>query len=61
MDLGIPLGLHRGLRAWSPVEPCRSTLLSTQKSSFTLPVLFTIGIGGFLSMGHRAVTPAIVF
>ena len=54
-------GVHGGLRASSHGEPCKSPLLSTQKSSFTLPVLFTIGIGGFLSMGHRAVTPAIVF
>ena len=54
-------GVHGGLRASSHGEPCKSPLLSTQKSSFTLPVLFTIGIGGFLSMGHRAVTPAIAF
>ena len=47
--------------AWSHVDPCKSTLLSTRKSSYSLPIRLTVGIGGFLSRCHRAVTAAIVF
>ena len=47
--------------AWSHVDPCKSTLLSTRKSSYSLPIRLTVGIGGFLSKCQRAVTPAIVF
>ena len=43
------------------MEPCNYALLSSQKSSVRLPAWLTIGIGGFLSMCHRAVTPAISF
>ena len=61
MDLRVPLGRPQGKQASSLVEPCKSTLLSNRKSSVSLPVVLTIGIGGFLSRKHRAVTPAIVF
>ena len=39
-------GVHREVRAWSRVEPCKSAPLSTRKSSYTLPIGLTIGIGG---------------
>ena len=58
---GFLHGIHRGVRASSLVEPCKSALLLSQKSSVRLHVRLAIGIGGFLSRGHRAVTPAIVF
>ena len=61
MDLGVPLGRSLGSQASSCVEKCKSTLLLSRKSSVRLPILLTIGIGGFLLMFHRAVTPAIVF
>ena len=54
-------GIQRQVRALSPVELCKSALLSTQKSSYSLPIGLTVGIGGFLLRCHRAVTPAIVF
>ena len=58
---GFLWGVHRGVRAWSLVEPCKSTLLSIRKNSYSLPIRLTVGIGGFLSRCHRAVTAAIVF
>ena len=61
MDLGVPLGHPQGSQASSHVEPCKSALLSSRKSSVRLPVELTIGIGGFLSTCHRAVTPFIMF
>ena len=61
MNLGVPLGRPHGSQASSRVEPCNSTVLPSWKSSVWLPVLLTIGIHGFLSRGHRAVTHAIVF
>ena len=61
MDLGVALGRAQGSQALSRVEPCKSALLSSRKSSVRLPAELTIEIGGFLSRGHRAVTPAIVF
>ena len=61
MDLGVPLGCPQGSQASSRVEPCKSALLTSWKSSVRLPVRLSEGIGGFLSRCHRAVTPAIVF
>ena len=61
MDLGVPLGHPHGSEASSRVEPCKSALLSSWKSSVSLPVRLIIGISGFLSRRHRAVAPAIVF
>ena len=61
MDLGVPLGHPQGIQASSRVELCKSTLLSSWKSSIMLPVGLTIGISGFLSSRHWAVTPTIVF
>ena len=61
MDLGVPLGHPQGSQASSRVEPCKSALLSSRKSSARFPVGLTIGISGFLSRCHRAVTSAIVF
>ena len=61
IDLGVSLGCPQSSQASSHVEPCKSALLSSRKSSVRLPVELTIEIGGFLSRGHRAVTPAIVF
>ena len=58
MDLGVPLGSPQ---ASSLVKPCKCALLESQKSSFRLPVRLTIGISGFLSRRHTAVTTAIVF
>ena len=60
MDFRVPLGRPLVSQASSSVEPCKSALLSSGKSSVSLPVGLTIGICGFLSRGHRAVTPAIV-
>ena len=54
-------GIHRGVRASSHLEPCKSDLPSSRKSSVRLSVELTIGIGDFLLRHHRAVTPAIVF
>ena len=61
MDLGIPLGRQQGSQGSFLVEPCKSALLSSHKSSVRLPVGLTIVIGGFISRRHRAVTTAIVF
>ena len=61
MDLGVHLGHPQWTKDSSRVEPCKSTLLSNQKSSARRPVLLTIGIGGFLSRRHRAFTPDILF
>ena len=58
---GFLCSVHRGVRASSRVEPCKSTLLSSRKISVRLPVGLTIGIGVFLSRRHSAVTPAIMF
>ena len=58
---GFLCSIHRGVRASSRVEPCKSTLLSSRKISVRLPVGLTIGIGVFLSRYHSAVTPAIMF
>ena len=60
MVLRVSLGRPQGSQASSRVEPCKSTLLSSQKNSVRLPVGLTTGIGGFLSRCHPAVTPAIV-
>ena len=60
MDLGVHLWRPQGSQALSRVEPCKSALLSSWKSSVRLPVGLTIGISGFLSRCHRAVTAAIV-
>ena len=61
MDLGVPPGHPKGNLASSRVEPCKSTLLSSQESRLRLAVMLTIVIGGFLSRCHSAVTPYIVF
>ena len=61
IDLGVSLGCPQSSQASSHVEPCKSALLSSRKSSVRLPVELTIGIGGFLSTCHRAVTPFIMF
>ena len=53
MELGVPLGRPHGSQASSRVEPCKSTLLSSQKNSVRLPVGLTTGIGGFLSRPTR--------
>ena len=58
---GFLWGIHRGVRASSRVEPCKSPLHSSQKSSVRLPVVLTIRISGFLSRRHSAITPALVF
>ena len=54
-------GASTGESGFVSVEPCKSSLLSSRKSRVRLPVRLTIGMGGFLSWRHRAVTPAIVF
>ena len=56
MDLRVPRGRPQGSQASSHVEPCKSPLLSSRKSSVRLPVGLTIWIVGFLSRRHRAVT-----
>ena len=61
MDLGVALGRAQGSQALSRVEPCKSALLSSRKSSVSLPFVLTTGIGGFLLRCHRAVTNTIVF
>ena len=61
MDIMVHLGRPQGSQASSRVEPCKSALLSSRKSSVRFPVGLTIGISGFLSRCHRAVTSAIVF
>ena len=55
IDLGVPLGRPLGSQASSGVEPCKSALLSSRKSSGRLPVMLITGIGGFFSRRHRAV------
>ena len=55
MNLGVTLGIHRGVRASTRVEPCTSALLSSRKSSVKLPVWWTIGFCGFLLRSHRVV------
>ena len=61
MDLRISLGHPQDSQALSRVEPGKSALISSQKSSVSLPVWLTIGICGFLSRCHRSIPPAIVF
>ena len=61
MDLRAPLGSPQRSQASSRVEPCKSALLLSWKSSVRLPVGLTIGIGGFLWRCHMAVTPALMF
>ena len=61
VDFGVTLRHPQGSQGLVSCEAVKSTLLSSWKSSVRHLVLFSIGIGGFLSMGHRAVTPAIVF
>ena len=56
MDLRVPRGRPQGSQASSHLEPCKSPLLSSRKSSVRLPVGLTIWIVGFLSRRHRAVT-----
>ena len=60
MGLRFPLGPPEWSQASSHVEPCKSTLLSSRRSSVSLPGGLTIGINDFLSRCHPAVTPAIV-
>ena len=59
--LGVPMEFQQGIQALSRVETCKSAVLLSWKSSVIFPVGLTIGIGGFLSRHHRAVTTAIVF
>ena len=60
MDLGVPLVRRQGSHAFSCVAmQFRSTLKTENQCQASCRV--AIGIGGFLSMCHRAVTPAIVF
>lgn len=54
--LGRPPGSQGLVSFWSHA----SQLLSSRKSSFSLPVRLTLGIAGFLN-GPRAVTPVIMF
>ena len=61
MNLQVVRVCPQGSQDSSHVEPCKSTLLSSRKSSVRLPIGWTIGIVGFLSRCHRAVSPAIVF
>ena len=61
MDLGVPLGRPQVRQASSRVEPCKSALLSSHKSSVRLPVRLNIGNFGFLSRRRRAVTPPSCF
>ena len=61
MDLGVPLGRPQGSQASFPVDPRKSALLSNQKSIVMFPVGLNIGIKGYFSGHHRAVTPAIAF
>ena len=61
MDLGVPLEFPQQSQTLSHVQTCKSAFLSSWKSSVIFPVGLTIGIGGFLSRHHRAVTTAIVF
>ena len=61
IDLGVLLGRPQWSQALSRVEPCKSALLSSWKSSVRFPVVFTVGISGFLSRSHLVVTSAIVF
>ena len=56
MDLRVPRGRPQGSQASSHLEPCKSPLLSSRKSSVRLPVGLTIWIVGFLSRRPRAVT-----
>ena len=58
---GFLWGVHRGGRASSSVERCKSALLWSRKSSVRLHVGLMFGIDGFLSRPHRSVTHAILF
>ena len=61
MYFGISLGRPEASQGLVSCEPCKSALLSTRKSSYSLPISLTLGNEGFLSRCHRAVTPGIVF
>ena len=61
MDLGVTQGHPQASQGFVSCGAIKFALLSSRKSSVGHPVWFPIGIGGFLSMGHRAVTPAIMF
>ena len=61
MHLRVSLGPPLGSQDSSCVEPCKFIPLSSLKRSVRPPVGLTLGISGFLSRCHRAVTPAIVF
>ena len=61
MHLGVSLGPPLGSQDSSRVEPYKFILFSSLKRSVPPPVRLTLGIGGFLSRCHRAVTPAILF
>ena len=61
MHLGVSLGPPLGSQDSSRVEPYKFILFSSLKRSVPPPVRLTLGIGGFLSRCHRAVTPSIVF
>ena len=61
MDLRISLGHPQDIQASSHMEPGKSALILSQKSSVSLPVWLTIGICSFLSRCHRSIPLAIVF
>ena len=60
MDLSVPRGFRRGVSplSWGDMQ-VRSSLEMEKQHQISCWV--EIGIGGFLSRCHRAVTPAIVF
>ena len=61
MDCGVPLGRPEGSQG---LISCRAMHVRSHlkpESSVRLPVGLTIGIDGFLSKCHRAVTPDILF
>ena len=60
MDLGFPLGRPHGSQVPSRVEPRKSALLSSWKSTVQLPVGLTIGIGGFPSKHQMVVTDSVL-
>ena len=59
-DLGVPLGFPQGLRPhfYGDMHVCSPL---EQEKKYQASCRVDIGIGGFLSRCHRAVTPAIVF
>ena len=59
-DLGVPLGFPQGIRPhfYGDMHVCSPL---EQEKKYQASCRVDIGIGGFLSRCHRAVTPAIVF